>query len=228
MDKKKTLALIDRYVIATLGMYLSAVGVALAIISNIGTAPLSCPPYVLNLKFPSISVGLFTFIVNCSYIVIQLALLRKKFKAEYLMQIIASALFGYMIDLSLETFQWLHPGTLTEKIGLTVASCLISAAGVSLEVIANAWMLSAEMTVQALAQTTGRKFSNLKIAMDSSIVIISIIASVIFFGSPFGTKDYYVIGIGTAICAVMIGLFMKITDPLIEKMVSLRRTDIRI
>ena len=53
-----------RYGIATVGLVLVALGVALSIISNLGTAPLSCPAYVLNLRIPALSVGTFTLLVN--------------------------------------------------------------------------------------------------------------------------------------------------------------------
>ena len=87
-----------RYGLATVGLVFVALGVALSIISNLGTAPLSCPAYVLNLQWPVLSVGTFTLLVNMTYLFIQWALLRKDFEARYLMQIVASALFGYLID----------------------------------------------------------------------------------------------------------------------------------
>ena len=59
--------IIIRYLVATLGLFLVALGVALSIKANLGTAPLSCPAYVLNLEYPSVSVGTFIFIVNMVY-----------------------------------------------------------------------------------------------------------------------------------------------------------------
>jgi len=221
MDKKKVLERIDRYIIATIGMFLSAVGIAMTIISNLGTQPLSCPSYVLNLKWTSISVGTFTLIVNCTYILLQLALLRKKFKWVYLMQIVASAIFGYMIDLSLAGLDWLHPTTLLHRYGLTALACIISAFGVSLEVKANAWMLSAEMTSFALSEAFHKKFSDMKIAMDCTVVVLSALASLLFFRNALGDGTNNVIGIGTLICAIFIGLFMKLTDPLVDKLLAI-------
>ena len=87
--KVKTKDLLRRYGVATIGLMFVALGVALSIISNLGTAPLSCPAYVLNLHIPSISVGTFTLLVNISYLFIQIALLRKEFQARHLMQVVA-------------------------------------------------------------------------------------------------------------------------------------------
>ena len=109
MTNKEIASTVDRYLFATIGMFLSAVGIAMTIVSNIGTAPLSCPSYVMNLRFPAVSVGTWTLIVNCTYMLIQLALLRKQFKAADLLQVVASAIFGYMIDISLAGMGWLNP-----------------------------------------------------------------------------------------------------------------------
>jgi len=206
---------IDRYIFATIGMFLSAVGIAMTIVSNIGTAPLSCPSYVLNLEWPAISVGMWTLIVNCVYMLIQLALLRKQFKAVDLLQVVASAIFGYMIDLSLAGMGWLMPAKMISRIGVTVLACFISAIGVSMEVKANAWMLSAEMTASAISRVSGKKFSSMKIAMDCTVVALSILAALLFFRNPWGDGENVVIGIGTVLCAVLIGLMMKLTDPMV-------------
>ena len=100
----RTVNIIVRYAVASVGLFMIAFAIALAIKSNLGTAPLSCMAYVLNLDMPGISVGTFTFLVNMLYILIQLAVLRRRFKAVHLMQVVASVLFGYMIDLSLSAF----------------------------------------------------------------------------------------------------------------------------
>ena len=44
--------IVVRYLVATLGLILVALGVALSLKSNLGTAPVSCPPAVLNLNGP--------------------------------------------------------------------------------------------------------------------------------------------------------------------------------
>ena len=66
----KTGNVIVRYLVASVGLFMIAFAIALAIKSNLGTAPLSCLAYVLNLDMPGISVGVFTFIVNMFYILV--------------------------------------------------------------------------------------------------------------------------------------------------------------
>ena len=227
----KTKDICRRYGVATVGLVFVALGVALSIISNLGTAPLSCPAYVLNLRIPAISVGTFTLLVNTSYLFIQLALLRKDFKAKYLMQIVASAVFGYMIDGCMWALAWLQPETFAARLGLTLLAALVTAFGVSIEVAADAWMLSAEMTVNAFAKVFGKPFGPVKIVMDTLMVVLSAALAWIFFDNPFGAGHVsdaadvllarvpgIVIGLGTLLLALLPGALMRLTDPFVERL----------
>ena len=219
------------YGIATVGLVLVALGVALSIISNLGTAPLSCPAYVLNLRIPALSVGTFTVLVNMTYMLLQIALLRKEFKARHLMQILASAVFGYLIDGCMWALSWLHPAGFAARIGLTLLAAVVTAFGVSIEVAADAWMLSAEMTVAAFAKVLRKPFGPVKVVMDSLTVVISAVLAWFFFRNPFGAGAWtgagdvlmartegIVIGLGTLLLAVLPGAMMRLTDPLVARL----------
>lgn len=222
--------ILRRYAVASVGLVFVALGVALSIISNLGTAPLSCPAYVLNLRWPALSVGTFTLLVNTSMILIQLALLRKDFKAKHLMQIVASALFGYLIDGCMWALAWLHPAGFLSRLGLTLLGALVTAFGVSVEVAANAWMLSAEMTVAAFCKVFGKSFGPVKVVMDSLMVVIAALLCLLFFGNLFGAGAFtglgdvllartegVVIGLGTLLLAILPGMMMRLTDPVVER-----------
>ncbi len=228
---EKTRNLLLRYAVATAGLVFVALGVALSIISNLGTAPLSCPAYVLNLRWSGISVGTFTLLVNLSYMLVQIAVLRREFEARHLMQIVASALFGYLIDACLWAFSWLHPATFAARLGVNLLSALVTAFGVSIEVAANAWMLSAEMTVYAVSKVFSKPFSPVKVAMDSLMVVLSALLCWVFFSNPFGAggpagladvllarTPGIVIGLGTLLLALLPGLLMRVTDPLVARL----------
>ncbi len=220
--------ILRRYAVATVGLVFVAFGVALSIISNLGTAPLSCPSYVLNLKWPVLSVGTFTVLVNMVYMLIQIALLRKDFQARHLMQIVASAVFGYLIDGCMWALSWLHPAGFAARIGLTVLAAVVTAFGVSVEVAADAWMLSAEMTVAAFSKVLQKPFGPVKVVMDSLTVVISAVLAWFFFHNPFGAGAWtgagdvllartegIVIGLGTLLLAVLPGALMRLTDPFV-------------
>lgn len=226
----RTVNIIVRYAVASVGLFMIAFAIALAIKSNLGTAPLSCMAYVLNLDMPGVSVGTFTFLVNMLYILIQLAVLRRRFKAVHLMQVVASVLFGYMIDLSLWMLEWLEPTGFGIRLLLILAAAAVTALGTSIEVAANAWMVSAEMTVAAFSSTFHKEFGKVKMVMDSSVVVISALLAFIFFGNFFGSGEFtglagvllartpgVVIGLGTLLMAFLPGYLMRFTDPLVAR-----------
>ena len=84
--------LIKRYIVATVGLFIIAFGVALSLKSNLGTAPVSCPPAVLNLKFTTISVGTFTWMMHLVFIICQIILLLPLF-----LVICAMPAFGFCV-----------------------------------------------------------------------------------------------------------------------------------
>ena len=79
-----------RYGMSTLGLILVAVGVSFSLKSAFGVAPPSCPPTALLGEWPSLSFGTYTWIFNCSFILIQLLIQGRKFSWVLgLMQILA-------------------------------------------------------------------------------------------------------------------------------------------
>ncbi len=212
--------LILRYLYATAGLFLVALGIALSILSNLGTAPLSCPAYVLNLEFGHISVGMFTFLFNLLYLLIQIALFRKDFKARYLLQVVASAILGYFIDASIWLFSWAATDILAWRIVLSVVACVLTAIGISIEIAADAWMLSAELTVLSICHVNRNfRFGTVKILMDTTLVVISAVAAWLFFGHLLGNGHPHgvVISWGTILLAFLPGFLIRYTDKIVPK-----------
>ena len=212
--KNTTKEYIIRYAIATLGLILIAIGVALSIKSDLGTAPVSCPPVVVNLWNHSLTVGEYTIVMHMLFILLQVVLLRKNFKLSYLMQIPAAIVFGLLTDAAIWAFSWIDASSYMMRMLLCVLTVIITAAGVSLEVLGKAWMLAGEQTTAAIAEVTKLQFSNVKVGFDIFLVATSIIFSFFVFNNPFGNGDNVVIREGTLILAVFTGLCMKFTDPL--------------
>lgn len=213
---------------ATVGLLLVAIGVALGIVSNIGVGALSVPSYVLG-GVCGLSVGNWVIIVNMAYILIQAFMLGNNFRLVYLMQVPANFIFGYFIDWSLLALSWLHPESFVARVVVIIIACLVSAIGVSIEVYAKGWMLSAETTVYAIIQRIPAQFGTVKIFMDSSIVLTGCIISLFVNGNLLGrgefeglipqilgTADGIVVGLGTIFMAFFPGWLMRFTDPVIK------------
>ncbi|MBO6029608.1 MAG: hypothetical protein J6P75_10470 [Bacteroidales bacterium] len=214
MAKKNIAA---RWLIGTLGLVLIAFGVALSLKSNLGTAPPSCPPAVLNLKWTAISFGTFTWMMHLLFIAAQMAMRRKVLDIHYLVQLAAAFVFGYLCDACIWLLHGVEITSYLMKIVFILVAVLLTAVGIRLEVIGKTWILAGDQVVDTFSAVTGIKFSNAKIGEDILLVALSAAFAWICFGSPFGHGEEIVIREGTLILAALTGLCMKLTDPLVDK-----------
>lgn len=209
--------MLKRYLTATLGLLLIALGVAISLKSNLGTSPISCPPCMMALKWPDITVGQFTWVVNFSLIFVQMAVLRKRFRLSDLMQIPAVLLFGYLCDVCIWACQGLPAEGYALQLVWSVLAIVVTAVGLRIEINGNAWMLSGDKTCAAVSEVFGISFSSVKIAFDVLFVLGSAAFAWFAFGSLFGNGETNVIREGTLLLAVLTGLCMKVTDPYVGK-----------
>lgn len=216
-----------RYGISTAGLVLIAMGVGLSIKSNLGVAPPSCPPTVLNLQFTHISVGTFTWLMHLLFIGLQALILRKNFKLRYLMQIPAAFVFGYLCDLFIWMFDAiLYPSTFYPvQILLCVATVLLNAIGIKLEVIGDGWILAGDKMVAVLADAFRLPYGTVKVLFDLAMVLFTVVFAYICFGLLTGNGYTVVIREGTLILALLTGICMRFTDPVMEKLFQRRKAD---
>lgn len=214
MAKKNIVA---RWLVGTLGLVLIAFGVALSLKSNLGTAPPSCPPAVLNLQWGAISFGTFTWMMHLLFIAAQMAMRRKVLDVHYLVQLAAAFVFGYLCDACIWLLHGVEITSYLMKIVFILVAVLLTAVGIRLEVIGKTWILAGDQVVDTFSEVTGIKFSNAKIGEDILLVALSAAFAWICFGSPFGHGEEIVIREGTLILAALTGLCMKLTDPLVDK-----------
>ena len=209
-----------RYGISTLGLILVALGVGISIKSNLGIAPPSCPPTILNLRFTAISVGTFTWMMHLLFILTEVLIIRKRFKLKYLMQIPAAFVFGYMCDGAIWLFDSIQaPATnYPVQILLSLGAVLITAVGIKLEVLGRSWMLAGDMLTAILADESKKPFGTVKVIFDVALVAITALLAWVFFGLLTGNGSTVVIREGTLILAVLTGLCMRVTDPLLDKL----------
>ena len=209
--------IVARWLVGTLGLVLIAFGVALSLKSNLGTAPPSCPPAVLNLRWGAVSFGTFTWMMHLLFIAAQIAMRRKVLDVHYLIQLAAAFVFGYLCDACIWLLKDVDITSYLMKIILILVAVLLTAVGIRLEVIGKTWILAGDQVVDTFSTVTGIKFSNAKIGEDVLLVALSAAFAWICFGSPWGNGEHIVIREGTLILAALTGLCMKLTDPLVDK-----------
>ena len=194
---------LKRYLIFLVGLFVNSLGVSLITKANLGTSPISSIPYVLSLNFP-FTLGNFTIFFSIFLIVLQLIILRKNFKLEHILQIPASIIFGYFIDLTMILFSWVNPEAYIMKIVYLLIGCLILGVGVYMEVLADVVMLPGESFVRAIVLTWKTNFGTTKICFDVSMSVIAVVLSFVFAGRLAGVRE------GTVIAALLVGFIARL------------------
>ena len=196
--------MIRRICFFVLGLFIMAFGVAFSIKSTFGTTPISSIAYSLALC-TGIDIGMTTFLFNAALVFIQMIILRSKFKAKRLLQFINCVLFGYFTNVTLYIVYSLNiPDNLFINILLIFLSIFLIALGIFIYMPADIAPLPGEGCVESIAIVTGWRFSSIKIAFDTTMVIIAFLMCFFFYTNPFES-----VNIGTVISAVMVGFTLR-------------------
>lgn len=194
---------LKRYTVFLIGLFINSLGVSLITKSSLGTSPISSIPYVLSLNFP-FTLGQFTIAFSLLLIVLQLIILRRNFKAEHLLQIPISILFGYFIDLTMVMLFFVNPQTYIASLAYLLIGCVILGFGVYTEVLANVAMLPGESFVRAVSSTWKTEFGSTKVAFDVSLTVIAAVLSLLFAHRLDGVRE------GTIIAALLVGFIARL------------------
>lgn len=194
---------LKRYIVFLIGLFINSLGVSLITKANLGTSPISSIPYVLSLNFP-FTLGQFTIAFSLLLILIQLIILRRNFKAEHLLQIPISILFGYFIDLTMVMLFFVNPQTYLSSVIYLLVGCVILGFGVYTEVLANVAMLPGESFVRAVSSTWKTEFGSTKVAFDVSLTVIAAVLSLLFAHRLDGVRE------GTIIAALLVGFIARL------------------
>lgn len=181
------------------GLFIMTIGIALSVKSNLGVSPVSSIPYTMTCVW-GIEMGKATIIFHAVLVLIQILILRKRFKPINLLQVVVGIVFGYFTTFCnyLATFL-----TSTDNIAMRIVLMLVStvfiAVGIFFYLPANLIPLAGEGVMQAVSDVTKIEFSKVKIGFDCSMVIISVITCLICIHS-LGS-----VGVGTVIAAFLVG-----------------------
>ncbi len=194
--------LVRRYVFLFAGLVVMAFGVALSIKSDLGTSPISSVPYALSEIVP-LSVGATTVLLHCLLVLVQLAVLRRRFTPGRLVQVPVGVLFGALTDIAMAAVVVVEPGAYWQRWLCCLAGVALVAVGVAFEVKADVVMLAGEGTVDAFCKAFPIQFGNMKVAFDVALVAVACTLGVVFLGRVVGVRE------GTLAAAVLVGLVSK-------------------
>ena len=211
---------IERLAWFAAGILINSFGIVLITKGAMGTSQISSIPYVLSLQVPSISFGMFSFIMNMVYIVLQALLLRKQFKPFQLLQIVVNVVFSASIDVFMAMLSFYAPQQLFTRVLSAVAGCIVLAFGISVEVAPDLIMVPGEGIVAAISKVSGWRFGSVKVAFDVTLILIAALLSWLFFGKIVG------VGVGTLLSAVSVGQFVNLINrhvPLLQHIRALAK-----
>ncbi len=181
--------LCKRYAGFTVALLVCALGVALVTNACLGTSPITSLPYALSAIFP--------------LSVVQKALLGRYFTVGHLMQIPAVFLFGLFIDGWMWATSYLVTDVYWQQMLMCLVGSMVLGLGVSLEIISNATVLPGEGMVVAIVFRTHKNFGNIKVLVDSSMVLAAVLLSLAVLHTIVGLRE------GTIISAVLVGMSVR-------------------
>lgn len=207
----------NRYLVYFLSLFIISLGASLSIKANLGTSPLICLPYVCSL-ITHFSVGEVMFVFTILFILIQVVLLRDGFEKRQYLQLIIGTIFSGFIDFSLMLVNFINPVGYISQMLLLLFSCVVVAFGVLLEIQTEIVYLPADGVIVAISKVLKKEFPKVKPFVDTSMVVIAAILSVVFLGYLAGVRE------GTIISAIIIGPIVKILkkhlDSYIEPLIN--------
>ncbi len=206
-----------RYISFVFILFVIAFGTSLSIRANLGSSPISAPPYVLSLvPGMPLTMGTIVICMHVLFIIIQILLLRRQYELRQLTQIFVSFLFGFYTDVTMWMTSFMQiPTTLPHAIGypLQFIELLIGggllAFGIACEVRCDSLMLAGEGLPLALSKAVKKDFGKVKICSDTSLVIIGVALMYYFFGH----WDWKMIGVGTLVSMFYVGFMVRVFAP---------------
>lgn len=194
-----------------ISLFVMTFGVALCVRSNLGSSVISSIPMAFSLageeyKVPGLTIGGYTNIMNFILVGLQIIILRRRFEAIQLLQLVIGIIFGAFIDLNMIITSYLDYSTLLMQIVAQFLGCSVMALGISAEVRCGSVTMPGEGIQVAISKVSGLPFAKVKILVDSILVILAVASCYVFWGS----WQWNIIGAGTLFAMLYVGYCVKI------------------
>lgn len=213
MNKKdKIVSFVWQHLLLLASLFVMTLGVAVCVRSMLGSSVISTLPYVFETagkcmpSIPALTIGQYTYIMNGLLVVGQIAVLRRRFDAVQLFQLLVGFVFGSLIDANMAITSWLVLDAMWTKIVAQVAGCTLLGVGIAFEVRCGSVTMPGEGFPVAISEVAGVEFHKAKIAVDISLVALAVVFSYVFFGS----WQWHIVGLGTLFAMVYVGMVVRV------------------
>ena len=207
-----------RIVVYVIGLYLAAMGVVFSARSALGVSPVSSLGNVfyqicLSAGAPAFfNLGNCTTIVFCFYMLVELAILRRDFKPDMLLQVFVSLLFGQFVNLAGAMLHALPaPGSYAVQLIYLLISIPLIAVGIFLYISPNLFSMPSEGLCLAVSKKKSISVGTAKTIFDCTVVLLSAATSLLYFRALVGVRE------GTVIVALLVGTVMRLLQKPFQK-----------
>ncbi len=209
--KDRIISFCWQHLLLLVSLWIMTVGVAVCVRSGVGSSVISVLPYVFesagaqSICVPALTIGQYTYIMNAILVVGQIAVLRRSFEWVQLFQLVVGFVFGFLIDFNMALTSWLTPTLLWQKAVAQLMGCTILGIGIAFEVRCGSVTMPGEGFPVAISRISGVPFPKVKIGVDTSLVVLGIVACYVFFGR----WQWHIIGLGTLFAMFYVGFAVK-------------------
>lgn len=212
--KDKFISFLWQHLLLLISLFLMTFGVALCVRSSLGSSVISAIPYAFTLageagKAPELTIGDYTNIMNIILVTLQILILRRKFEAVQLFQLIIGFLFGFLLDVNMQLSSIVPTDTITMQCVAQLLGCCILGIGIAFEIRCGSVTMPGEGISVAVSRAAGIKFAKAKIIVDITLVVLAVASGYIFFGRWL----WNVIGPATLFAMIFVGYVVKLLDP---------------
>lgn len=210
--KERIISFCWQHLLLLVSLFVMTVGVAVCVRSMLGSSVISVLPYVFEnagrqSMVPALTIGQYTYIMNFLLVIGQILVLRRRFEAVQLFQLLIGFIFGTLIDVNMMLTTWLVPTGILQQVAAQVAGCMLLGIGIAFEVCCGSVTMPGEGFPVAVSRVTGIEFSKVKIAVDVTLVVLGVLACYAFFGA----WQWHIIGVGTLFAMFFVGVVVRVT-----------------
>lgn len=195
------------------GMYVLAVGVAFTILSDLGVSPVSAFPYFSS-EWLNVDIAITTTAYCVGLVIIEIILLKNKFRPIDLLQCVSGLLFGVLLSLATHTIGIFL--TYSESYIISMIYCLVGvvlvAFGIAIYVSSHLVPLAAEGMFAAMSVRFNIPMHTAKTIFDCLNVVLTVVVSYLALGEIMGIRE------GSIICALLVGIIIKFANTLFAKL----------
>lgn len=195
-------------------LFVMTFGVALCVRSSLGSSVISTIPFVLTLAgedgiINSLTIGEWTYVMNFVLVGMQIIILRKRFEAAQLFQLIIGFLFGWLLDMNMALTSVLPITDLFGHVAAQLVGCTVLGVGIAFEIKCGSVTMPGEGLPAAICKVTGTPFAKVKIFVDITLVVVAVGLGYLCYGRWL----WQVVGAGTLFAMIFVGMVVKIITP---------------